>query len=257
MTTQRTTTRAGRFYTDKDGNKYWSVTTIIGGGVPKPALPRWASKSAAEWAVANLEEITMLPPGEAIARIKEAPWKYAEARADIGTRVHEAIEAYVLDKPMPGWDADVAPYMAQFERFLVDWKPRFEASELSVFNRTEAYAGALDFIAHIPALGPGLQIGDVKTGKGVYPEVSLQLAAYRHAEFIETKERVQSALPQIDGGVVLHIAPDKYELIPVECGEPELMVFKYAREIFRFQSEHSKTVIGRALNPAAVQGVMQ
>lgn len=42
-----------RFYTWR-GESFWSVTTIIGGGVPKYGLPAWYAKMAAELAYAEL-----------------------------------------------------------------------------------------------------------------------------------------------------------------------------------------------------------
>ena len=51
---QITTDRYGRFYEWK-GGRYFSVTTILGGGVPKPALINWAKKFVADYTLDNWE----------------------------------------------------------------------------------------------------------------------------------------------------------------------------------------------------------
>jgi hypothetical protein len=53
-------TRGGkRFYTWGDTN-FWSVTTILSGGVPKPALVPWGIKSTAEGAVTHFDVLTTM-----------------------------------------------------------------------------------------------------------------------------------------------------------------------------------------------------
>ena len=47
-----TDTKQGRYY-PWDGNKFISVTTAIGDGVPKPGLNRWFIKNLAEVAAKN------------------------------------------------------------------------------------------------------------------------------------------------------------------------------------------------------------
>ena len=39
------------------GREYPSVTAILNGGVPKPFLPRWAAKAAAEYAIGHLDHL--------------------------------------------------------------------------------------------------------------------------------------------------------------------------------------------------------
>ncbi len=51
----RTVSR-GRVYTI-NGQSLWSVTTIIGNGLPKPAIAGWQAKTIAEYAVANHRQL--------------------------------------------------------------------------------------------------------------------------------------------------------------------------------------------------------
>ena len=74
----------------------------------------------------------------------------------------------------------------------------------------------------------------------------MQLAAYRAAEFLETKAG-RFEMPEIIGGVTLHLRPDYFKLLPIECGNEQFRVFEYAREIYRFVTEGHKEVIGEAI----------
>jgi len=247
------TTGRGRFYLDAEGGSYWSVTTILG-ILPKPALPYWAAKKAAEYAADNQTAITELLKDEEGGRdavvdlIKRAPWRYSEKRMDIGTHVHQAIEAHVTGRPFPPIeDERTANLVGHFHQFLADWQPTFEASEMTVFNRTQKYAGTLDAIVVID--GQRLLL-DVKTGSGVYPEAGMQIAMYRMAEFLELPDGQAKRMPKTDGGAVLHLHDDGYSLVPVQCDDTVFQLALYAREIYRWQNEVSPDVVGEPMTRA-------
>lgn len=241
-----------RLYEWRD-EAYWSVTTILGGGLPKPALINWAKKFTAEYAVDNLKKLNALCEPDtdgtidrdgAVDWLKGAAYRDRDAKADLGTAVHEATEAYVLGKPMPKAPAVIKPRMAAFEKFLEDWAPEYQEgmTEATVFNRAEKYAGTLDAIVTIA--GRPL-VMDIKTGgKAIYPETALQLAAYRHAEFIGAPDGSEVEMPDVDGCVALHL-PDAggYSLIECRADEEVYRAFLYVREVFRWTSETQKTAL--------------
>ena len=78
-----------------DGDWVPGVTTLIGKGLPKPALPYWAARTVAEWVVGNpdlTEEIKRLGGGRpAVAFLKELPWHKRDEAAIRGTDVHALI----------------------------------------------------------------------------------------------------------------------------------------------------------------------
>ena len=273
----------GRKYFDGEGNEYWSVTTLLSGGVPKQNLIPWAAAQASHSMVEELaipaqatrQLLIDIKEAENSADIQEAVWERLEkaltnyndrdivlgqlasgvkthvekgrkfvsnahkrtrdAAADAGTEAHKAIERHILGEPV-GELGELA--QASFENFLEFEKqlePRWEASELTVFNPTAKYAGTLDFIAEIPALGEGLTLGDIKTGKGVYLEVALQLAAYRFAEFATTahnNEKVE--MPKTERAVVLHLRPDSWELVPVQADTEAFQMFLHVSNVAWF-----------------------
>ncbi len=253
-----------RLYDDPlTGEKFWSVTTIISGGLPKPALLPWGIKSVAEVAVAKHRTLTAMTlecaggecgPGDwcascdaAVRWLKSAPYQQRDKAADIGTQVHEAAEAYKLGKPMPPWPDGIAPSMEQYEHWLLAFGPSFEQTELTVYNRTQRYAGTLDAIVTLSD-GRRLLI-DYKTGKGVYPEVGLQLAAYRYAEYMRLPDMSEAPVLEVDGAAVLHLLPGSWQFIEVRADPEVFEAFLFCRETFKFMEETSKSVIGAALLP--------
>jgi hypothetical protein len=253
VTAPRNTSSRGskRLYSWRD-EAYWSVTTIIGGGVPKPALLPWGIKMVAEAAVEMADTLPAMVAADregAIRFLKGSPYAKRDKAADLGTLVHEAAEAHALGRPMPPVTADVRPYLDSFERFLADFTPEIIATEASVYNRSEHYAGTLDMIARLmlpqsECLVPKTYILDAKSGKDVYPEVGLQLAAYRNAEFIGLPDGSEGPMPAVDGALALHLTVNGYRLIEVRCDYEVYRSFLYAREVFRWQETTSKTVLG-------------
>lgn len=265
-------TKGKRWYTwnapdGENTERYWSVTTIIGGGVPKPALIGWAAKITAVEAIGNLNILNemvgkdrlddgTLPPLDDFGKptgdgcmaayeyLTKARFRSSGKAADLGTEIHECIEAWVLDKPLPDWRPEVEPYMESVVDWLGDFEPKVEMSEASVYNRTRRYAGTLDMIATI---GDERYLIDFKTGSGVYPEAALQMAAYAHAEFVGSPDGTEVAMPKVDGALIIHVQPDHYEPIPVRIDDEVFGAFLYAREVFRWMEDTSKSVIGDPL----------
>lgn len=264
MPRNATTSKGGsRFYSWRN-EQYWSVTTIIGGGVPKPALLPWGIKMVAEAAVSKRAAVEAMVAtcetpedcakgifcpvcDEAVRWLKGSPYAKRDAAADLGTEIHQAAEAYALGKPFPPWPVTIRPYMTSYVQFLEDFTPTFTATEASVYNRTQKYAGTLDAIATLTLplkYEPGSYILDTKSGKGIYPEIGLQLAAYRNAEFIGLPDGSEAVMPTVDGALGLHLTPQGYRLIEIRTDDEVFRAFLYAREVFRFQTETSKTILG-------------
>lgn len=165
--------RTSGFYRDPDtGRKYRSVTTILNQGVPKEALIFWAGNTVAESAMLNLPMLVKAsrrPQTRAEAQewLSRAHTRKKDERADIGTAVHNLIEAHVLGQPIPQQlldDPDLHPYLAHFEAFTTDWQVSFEASEMVVANEDQEYAGTLDYLLRSP------RIVDAMCAAGLLPE---------------------------------------------------------------------------------------
>lgn len=166
------------YYADHStGDRLRSVTTILSGGVPKPALVHWAGNMVADCAIENLP--ALVAASRFPDRLKEArDWltrahtRKKDERAEVGSAVHAIIEARLLGTPLPAsvkvgdqeWAMDgpeLAPFIENFHRFETDWAPDWQASEMVVANPTIGYAGTLDYL--IGSKGP---IGDALRAQG-------------------------------------------------------------------------------------------
>lgn len=265
--TDRIPRRASGWYRDPStGDKLRSVTTILSQGAPKEALVFWAGNITAQTAIDNLPYLVRASlrseeRAEAYDWLRRAHTRKKDARADVGSAVHRVIEAHVLGEPLPDLDDDeAAPYLAHFRRFVADWDVEFEASEMTVANHGEGYAGKLDYLLRSPLIASAIGapadaviLGDTKTGgeldkKGVYPEAGLQMAAYAHADTAWLRDGTKVPMPATHHtGVVLHLRPEGYRLIPLACGPDVLAAFLHIRDVAEFQRTTAKTVVGQPL----------
>lgn len=255
--------------------RMWSVTELIGGGIPKPQIGNWIARTTAETAVRKSAawRAILEADGEdaAIGWLRDAQWRSSGKAADRGTAIHAAAQALVLGAPVPP-DALEHAHVEQFMRFLADFKPEYLAAEAPVYNLTYRYAGTLDAIVKVA--GRVCVLDYKTTDKGPeaksrppYAEVALQLAAYAHAECLGTgpaniaeirRRRYytfdpdndpSTPLPRIDGALALMISPVDYELRPVRIDDSVWRSFLYACEVSRWMYETSRTALGGVIDP--------
>lgn len=233
-------TQSGRTYQWND-ESFFSVTTILN-ALNKPALPKWAANSVAEYALRQWSLISTLlneeREAEALDLLKGSPWREKEKAASTGTLVHEAVEAYVagIDSMSPTTDKHVN----QFELWLQNFKPTIIENEVTIFNRTYNYAGTLDLLVDMDT---DIWLIDVKTGKGIYPEYAMQVAAYANGEFIGRHNGRETPLPKVTRGAILHLRPNGCKFIMVDISDRVFKSFLHCREVFRFVEEIAPTVI--------------
>jgi hypothetical protein len=250
-----------RFYVWGRGERYWSVTTILK-ALPKDALKFWAASQVAGFAFDHAHSWLSLPREAAIDLLKREPLRFTGGRAEIGTALHSAAEAYALGKPLSTapFEDEVRKMVGHFLRFLKAFQPRIIATEAVIYNRTQKYAGKFDLLVEIsadklaqaatpwdpPADHPEFVrlLLDYKTGKGVYNETALQLNAYAGAEFIGMPDGSEQPVPPLDGLGVVHITADGWELIPVRLDPEIFRAFLYVREVFRWLEVTSKEALG-------------
>ena len=262
-----------------DDERMWSVTTIIG-ALDKPALLYWAAEQTANAAVksatslaARIEE----EGSEAVVKwLRDARFrrpKDERSAAELGTAVHEACEQYALTGTRPETDDEVAPFLDRFDEWCQKFQPTYQAAEVTVYAPGYGYAGTCDAFLTVDGVR---FIADYKTtrkswdarGKatGPYPEVALQLAAYRYAEMAavwrprrmeqfrrryyllgDAEKQMAVPVPEVDTGLVIHITPEHCEAFPVECGPDIHESFLFVLEAARWQFQTSKSVIGLPL----------
>ena len=192
------------------GERFPSVTTVLGATEGKPWLVPWSARLAAEYAVDHLDLIGAVADGRAFtvaaqeggrkAAVDLAKRQAAEIRdrkRDTGGYVHDVVEALILWQASPegtgadlmlpvlpdhlrGMDyddepvEDVADWMLTgFLNFVADFRPVFHAAEMTVYNAALRVAGTLDMIVTLPGLSVG-RAGRFIPGDGVTPCVDVK-----------------------------------------------------------------------------------
>jgi hypothetical protein len=188
-----------------DGKKVTGVTTLLSGGLPKPALTYWAARSAAEYVADNLEVLNRLPDRESIiVTVKESPWSQRDRAAVRGTDVHAIAEALIHGREATVPE-ELAGYVDGYVKYLDRWRPEPLLTERPIASRRWRYAGTFDALMRLPS--GEVMLADWKTASGVYGDNALQLAAYANAEFYLDADNNEQPLPEIDSLAVVHITP--------------------------------------------------
>lgn len=209
-----------------DGASVSGVTTLLGKGLPKPALPHWAAKSVAEWVADNpdlTDEIKRMGGrGPAVAFLKNIPWQARDDAAIRGTDVHDLAE-----KLAHGEEVQVPEHLAGYVEGYLAWLDAtgFQPiiTEKPCANRKWAYAGKPDAIGtfeHGPLAGKTVLL-DWKTSRGVYGETALQTAAYARAEFYMDGDD-EAPLPPVDATAVVHIQDGLTEMYVLATTSEEI-----------------------------------
>lgn len=226
------------------GVKVPSITTVIG-LMNKPFLVPAAAKLNAEYALKNWDDLTKMLEPDRLEAVKNHYRREWYGKADIGTRVHDFAEAWARNQALPPVTPDIEAQVAGFVQFLEDYKVRFVWMEATVWSETHGYAGTLDFIAYLtfPDGAERLVIGDYKTGKALYPELGMQLAAGYKADYIITPAGKQHEIPEVEGAVGVHITPKGYQVVPVRMLDESFEVFLGLLQATRFK-DFDKQVLG-------------
>jgi hypothetical protein len=265
-------------------DRYWSVTTILKSYGDSEALISWSASETAKAAIRKQRTWQAMVEDEGedaaigwLAQQRFNPPKGERSATALGEAVHAAIEYLVVNghRPPHGYqlspkagqmDAEVDPYLDNFDMWLDYAQPVFEAAEMTVYNDTYQYAGTLDGIATIQ--GQRVVI-DYKTskksttagGKRAKPwkDVVLQTNAYRWAEFaavwrarkfesysrryylLNADERELAVpMPKTDGAVAVHITPQHCDMWPIPSDEAVFERFLYAIENARTDIDLSR-----------------
>lgn len=223
-TTTGATRRVGPGRYVIDGQRVPSVTTVLE-SLAKPGLQFWAAREVATYAVDNLDRWADMPREDAVDWLKGTPQRVSTRAAGKGTDIHRHAEALIHghadDVPL-----HLRPYVEACARWLDRWEVSPALVETAVYHRTLGYAGEADLFGLSNRHDEPILV-DYKTGKGVWPEAALQIAAYRYAEFRIDDGGVPRLLPEVGGCYVVHLQPGSWEAVPVDAGEFTFQVFTH------------------------------
>jgi hypothetical protein len=213
-----------------------SVTTILGGGIPKK-LHYWSAKQVARFAIDHKKSWENLPDRAAFELLKEAPWRYRDEKGEVGDAVHDAIEAFANGEPMPEFkDARARGCAAAAVKFLEAHPHEVLHTEVTIYSRKYCYAGSTDRIILYDfrdGRGPVPTVLDWKTSNNLYDDVALQLVAYARGDFIADEDSDDElVLPKIEDGIAVHLKPDgKFTAIPFALDDALFNLFLEAKGV--------------------------
>lgn len=242
----------GHRYEDAHGNRVPGVTTILGGGVPKPGLIKWSADATIAHAIDNWAELSELPISERIKRLERARFADRDSAAHRGTQIHKLAQRLVAGHEVDVPDELVGQVHAYVE-FLDQWRVQPRLVEYVVMSHRHGYAGTADLNADLidpdDTAGTQTWLLDVKSSRsGVYGETALQLAAYRYADVYIGPDGQEHELPPVQRTGVVHVRPDGYELVPVIAGPRQHREFLYTQQVARFV-DGARDLVGEALTP--------
>jgi hypothetical protein len=183
------------------GNRYYpvgdkelaSVTTITGLADKSDALIPWAVNCAVDYVSDWIENRCQMMAGDAhmvwpddfdLARTE---WRTVRDEAgDIGTQVHDALEAWLKGDGVGDIrdDKAAALFISAQEKIQALGNYTVLATEQKVVNEDEWYAGRFDALIEVDigeGIIPEIWLIDFKTGGAFYPEWGMQLSAYAKA----------------------------------------------------------------------------
>jgi len=220
--------RGGFYWVEKD--PYLSVTTILSGSIPKPALQYWYGQQVYYATIKDpsIDEKTAL----------SAPYKKSESATGRGKLVHSVVEAFKnTGEHIESIPIQFQGYVTAFYDFMRDHKPELLEQEKKVMDEENLVAGTLDLYIK---LGESYMVIDVKTGKDIYPETALQLSAY--AKMLRDEGKRVDAV----GVLLLETGADdlptgKYKF---QVMEERFDVFLSCLEVYKFLNLSKLTKVG-------------
>jgi hypothetical protein len=220
-----------------------SVTTFLK-ALANPAFIGWATRETAAAAIRNLPTLAAMVaesgPAAAQKWLQTKPGYIKDNAADLGTRAHMLAEAVARGEEI-GEEDQANPKIRQYLRFLEEWQPRFVGIEQMVVNFTEGYAGTADLWAWLDG---ELWLLDIKTGKGTYPDMALQLAGLHHGEWWGWPDRPDLMIaPKATRFGILHLQDDKYDLLEYNVTEEDYSAFLAIKRTFEWTEGRAKSVV--------------
>lgn len=247
---RRKDTAKGHYYRDATGERVPGVTTILGDGVPKPALINWAANTTADAAVNRWEELDAMPPAQRLSVLKAARYEDKDRAANRGTQVHNLAESLVKGETVEAPD-EIAGHVESYARFLDEFDVQPLHVEFSIASYQWGYAGTGDLIASVRMPGTDVRrvlLMDIKTNRsGIFGETALQLAGYRFADVLIHGDDEQP-MPEVEGCAAIHVRGDGYDLVPVDADEQAHKWFLYAMQVGQFVKA-SRDLVGPPVIP--------
>lgn len=225
-----------------EGTTYPGVTGIIGIVDKSDVLMTWATRQAVSGVLAQLDALPALLANNDRTEVvnmlaKRSSWDRDKA-ATRGSDIHEHADRINTGSPL----GPVAPeHVPQVEAYREWWEGSgwtLRLSEALVIDPGMGYGGTFDLLARDEE--GRTVLADLKTGKGIYPEYRLQLAAYGMASLVAPQgSPVTYPMPRIDRYAVLHLT-DRMEVVELGITDEDRDAFRACIPLSRWKASHEK-----------------
>ena len=232
----------GRMYRNPSTDELVPSITNVQGVLSKDALPRWAAKMVAETAFRMRHALPEMDESEAVDMLKGSPWSKSRRAADRGTDIHAYLESRLWGRDPDPLSQEASEYVAAAEAWLHTWDPEPIMTETTVFG--VGYAGTGDLWARV---GGVETIVDFKTGKGLYPDSALQIAALWGASEAAVDGDLLLAPPVDRGCLVLIGQGGKHETRDVPDLQGAFEAFESALQLWWWR--HGDKPLSAAVGP--------
>jgi hypothetical protein len=250
------------------GERFISVTTVLG-NIAKFGLTPWAAKLSATAAFDRLPALVrasraplcnLTKTGDACGTCRDCVtfWladRHNQVRddaADLGVKLHDVAESDALFGEGAHVDEDVRPFVEQYRRWRDAFRPEFLATEMTVISRKWGYAGTLDQITRISAMPSKLEhlnglptCNDLKTSKSVDRVKGWQVVAYANADAVLLPDGTEEPMPEIKGGLIVHIRPERVQMREVHLTDENFQYFVHMLRVVEGLSASLNTVLSR------------
>lgn len=225
-----------------------SVTNVLG-VLNKPALPRWSAKVVAEMAYQMRHSLPAMEEKDAVDILKGSPWRKSSRAATRGGDVHSFLQDVAEGREPQDLEGDASAFQEPLMQFLDKHEIKAAHVEATVFSR-HGYAGTADLFGWLDGVPVVI---DYKTGKGLYPEVALQLAALRFADELVVGDQVVE-VPECVEAVAILIAQNKFQVQRVKADEETHAVFLALLDVWRWQQTEVFFDVPWPETPTAAEG---
>lgn len=252
MTIRRVNHARGHSYIDDaTGKKLRGVTTILDGGMPKPALINWSANATIDYALDHWDDLSEMAVSARLKALQGGRYAVKDAAANKGTAIHKLAQKLVLGKAVQVPD-ELRGYVDSYVRFLDERDVEPILVEATIWNPEDDYCGTFDLLADVTNTdedgGRQTWLLDIKSNRsGIFGETALQIAGYRYAPWYLDDETGQlHEMPKVQRTGAVWVREDGYDLVPVEAGTTQYQDLLSVMRVSEFAA-HSRDLIGEPL----------
>lgn len=230
-----------------DGQLVPGVTTITGLLPKGNALVQWSANETAAFAASRWAGLDVI--GAEDVRTAAGHHRHvSKSAAEKGSLVHSLVERLLRGETVDPPSPEVARLLRSALAFMDEWHFEPILTETIVWDSGMEYAGTFDLVGTSPRFPGRVFLCDWKTGRGIYGEAAVQLAAYASAEhYVDGGEDRRVADLGITDHLVIHLREDGYSAVPARRDHQVFDLFATLRRLYRLHRSLDSTLLQEPL----------